>query len=345
MTQTLTPTSPSTRSASQIKRGVSLYSFQEEFFLRKMTLENCVAACADMGALGIETLAEQMMPGFPNLPEEFYSGWHAMMDRYGTVPVCHDMFLDTKRFKGRILSDEEQVASIERDLKHASRLGCTVMRVLMFVRPEILVKCLPLAERYGVRMGVEIHAPLHLSHPWILRYSEVMERENSPFLGYVLDMGIFTDHYPPVMLERFRRQGATPAIIEHVREAYEARTLPEYIINDVRELGGTPIDIAMAEVTRHNLWSNPKHLLEHVPRIFHVHGKFYEMDDQDNETSLGYAQVIPALLQGGYQGYICSEYEGNRHIQDAFEIDSVEQVRRHQRMLARLLGEQEVAHV
>ena len=48
MTQTLTPTSPSTRSASQIKRGVSLYSFQEEFFLRKMTLENCVAACADM---------------------------------------------------------------------------------------------------------------------------------------------------------------------------------------------------------------------------------------------------------------------------------------------------------
>ncbi|MFC4455412.1 sugar phosphate isomerase/epimerase family protein [Deinococcus sonorensis] len=344
MTQ-MTTQGTTAAAGAQIRRGVSLYSFQEEFFLRKMTLEDCVAACASMGALGIETLAEQMMPGFPNLSDRFYDDWHRMMAQYGTTPVCHDMFLDTKRFRGRVLSDDEQVASIERDLRHAHRLGCTVMRVLMFVRPEILVRCIPLAERYGVRMGVEIHAPLHLSHPWILRYSEVMERENSPFLGYVLDMGIFTDHFPPVMMERFRRQGATPEIIEHVRAAYDARTLPEYVINDVREMGGTPLDIGMAEVLRHNLWSNPKHLLEHMPRIFHVHGKFYEMDDQDRETSLGYEQVIPVLVQGGYQGYICSEYEGNRHIQDAFEIDSVEQVRRHQRMLARLLGEREAAHV
>ena len=46
-----------------IKRGVSLYSFQEEFFLRKMTLEDCIAACARLGAKGIETIGEQMMPG------------------------------------------------------------------------------------------------------------------------------------------------------------------------------------------------------------------------------------------------------------------------------------------
>ncbi|GHF45230.1 sugar phosphate isomerase/epimerase [Deinococcus metalli] len=328
-----------------IKRGVSLYSFQEEFFLRRMTLEDCVAACADMGAYGIETLAEQMMPGFPHLSDAFYEDWHALMAKYGTVSVCHDMFLDTKRFKGRAMTDDEQVESVKRDLTHARRLGCSVMRVLMFVRPEVLVKALPYAEECGVKMGVEIHAPLHLSHPWILRYSEVMDKEASPYLGYVLDMGIFTDHYPPVMLERFRRQGATPAIIDHVRAEYDRRTLSEYVINDVREMGGTPLDIAMAEVTRHNLWSDPRHLIEQLPRIVHVHGKFYEMDEQDRETSLGYEQVIPVLREHGYDGYICSEYEGNRHIQDAFEVGSVEQVRRHQRMLARLIGEPEVAHV
>ena len=32
-----------------IKRGVSLYSFQEEYFLRKMTLEDCIAKCGDLG--------------------------------------------------------------------------------------------------------------------------------------------------------------------------------------------------------------------------------------------------------------------------------------------------------
>jgi len=330
---------------SQIRRGVSLYSFQEEFFLRKMTLEDCVAAAASMGAYGIETLAEQMMPGFPKLNDAFYDHWHAMMAKYGTTPVCHDLFLDTKRFKGRTLSLDEQVASVERDILHAHRLGCTVVRVLVFVKPEVLARCVPAAEKYGVRLGLEVHAPLHFDHPWILRHLDEMERIGSPLLGFVPDMGIFMDHYPPVMLERFLRQGATPQIAEFIREQYEQRTLVEYVINDVRDMGGKPVDVAMAEVMRHNLWSNPRHLLEHMDRIFHVHGKFYEMDEHDNETSLGYEQVIPVLKEGGYRGYIASEYEGNRHIQDAHPVDSLEQVRRHQRMLARLIGEQEAAHV
>ena len=45
------------------------------------------------------------------------------------------------------------------------------------------------------------------------------------------------------------------------------------------------------------------------------------------------------LIEGGYDGYLSSEYEGNRHIQDVFEVDSVEQVRRQQEMFKKLLGE------
>ena len=39
-------------------------------------------------------------------------------------------------------------------------------------------------------------------------------------------------------------------------------------------------------------------------------------------------------------GYLSSEYEGNRHIQDVYEVDSVEQVRRQQEMFKKLLGEE-----
>ena len=46
------------------------------------------------------------------------------------------------------------------------------------------------------------------------------------------------------------------------------------------------------------------------------------------------------LVEGGYDGYINSEYEGQRWIQDAFEVDSTEQLRRHHVMLKRLLGEE-----
>ena len=45
---------------AQIKRGVSLYSFQEEYFLRKLTLEDCIAKAASFGAYGIEIIGEQI---------------------------------------------------------------------------------------------------------------------------------------------------------------------------------------------------------------------------------------------------------------------------------------------
>lgn len=55
----------------QIKRGVSLYSFQEEYFLLKLTLEQCIAKAAEIGANGIEIIGEQMVPGFPKLTDAF----------------------------------------------------------------------------------------------------------------------------------------------------------------------------------------------------------------------------------------------------------------------------------
>lgn len=325
-------------SQHQIKRGVSLYSFQEEYFLRKMSLEDCIATCASMGAYGIETLAEQMMPGFPNLSDAFYDQWHGWMAKYGTTPTCHDMFLDTKRHKGRLLTEDEQVESIVRDLKHANRLGCKVMRVLVSVSPDLLERCAPYAEQYDVRMGLEVHAPFHLDHPWILRHLEMMDRVGSPYLGFVPDMGIFIKRYPRVIRDRYLRNGATEQIVAFICEAYEKRVFAEYVILDVLNMGGNKVDMAMAESLRHIVWSHPKRLLEHMPRIFHVHAKFYEMLEDGTEQSIPYEEVVPYLLKGGYGGYLSSEYEGNRHIQDVFEVDSVEQVGRQQQMFKRLLG-------
>lgn len=322
-----------------VKRGVSLYSFQEEYFLRTMTLEQCIAQAAKLGAFGIESLAEQMMPGFPNLSDDFYAKWHEWMQYYRTTPVCHDMFLDTKKYKDRLLTQEECVQSIERDLKHAARLGCKVMRVLVFVAPKLLEKCIPLAEKYDVKMGLEVHAPWHLDHGWIMGFMEMIERTGTRHVGLIPDMGIFTKRLPRVMRDRAQRNGATPAILDYVCAEYENRTLADYVIFEVRRMGGNAVDMAFAEQCRHNVWSNPKRLLEFMPYIFHIHAKFYEMLPDCTEYSIPYQDIVPVLIQGGYDGYLSSEYEGNRHIQDAFAVDSVEQVRRQHEMFKRLLGE------
>ena len=48
-----------------IKRSVSLYSYQDEYYDGKLDLEGCLRETAKTGATGVELLAEQMIRRFP----------------------------------------------------------------------------------------------------------------------------------------------------------------------------------------------------------------------------------------------------------------------------------------
>ncbi|MGT2513608.1 hypothetical protein ACVOMT_04530 [Sphingomonas panni] len=182
-----------------------------------------------------------------------------------------------------------------------------------------------------------MHAPLHFDHPWIVRHAEAFEKSGSDALGFLPDMGMFLAAFPPVWKERFIRNGVPQHIADYIVQAYDDRVLSEYVILNVRDMGGTGPALGMAETLRHNAAYEPKRMLDYMHRIHHIHGKFYQMDADLVEPSIPYDKIVGVLKQGGYDGYICSEYEGNRWIEDAHEVDSVEQVRRHQEMLKALI--------
>lgn len=327
---------------SKIKRGVSLYSFQEEMFLGKMTVEDCVAFGVSIGAPGIEILPEQNMPTFPNITDRQVGEWRDMLARHGAHFTCYDMFLDTKRRKDRLMSDEEQVESIHRDLILCNRLGIRNMRILIFVRPDILEKCVPMAEKLDVHMGVEVHAPWHLEHAWILRTIEVADRLGTKHLGILPDMGIFMKHYPPAFRARFERQGARPEVAQFIVDQHEQKVMCEYTIFEVAvKMQGNKAEVAMAETLRHAPYANPKRIGDYAPYFRHIQAKFYEMNEDCTDPALAYDEVIPALVKAGWEGTLSSEYEGNRWIQDAHEVDSREQVRRQHVMFERLIAKAE----
>jgi sugar phosphate isomerase/epimerase len=324
-----------------IKRGVSLYSFQNETFQGKMNLEDCIRTCAEMGAKGIEIVGEQTFWGLPEYdvdPAEIAT-WHALIAKYDCVPVSHDYMLDYKRYKGREMPLEEQIASVKKDIDFGVALGMKYIRSLVSIAPEVLVGAAPYAEEKGIMMLTEVHAPLHFDHPWIIRLAEAFAKSGSPALGFLPDMGMFLNAYPPVWRAKFERLGVPKNIADYIVKAYEDRVLSEYVILNVQQMGGTGPAIGMAEVMRHNAAFEPKRMLDYMPLIRNIHGKFYEVTTDYVEPSIPYPEIIRVLKQGGYQGYICSEYEGNRWIEDAEEPDSVEQVRRQQVMLSRLLDE------
>lgn len=321
-----------------IKRGISLYSFQEELFTGRMTIEDCIAFAASIGAKGIEILPEQNMPTFPVLDDREVDRWKEMVARHGCEMTCYDMFLDTKLRADRLMTDDEQIASIRRDIDLCRRLGIRNMRVLVFVRPDILERCVPYAEEADVHMGVEVHAPWHMEHAWILRTVEVADRLGTRHLGLLPDMGIFMKHYPPAFRARFEREGARPEVAQFIVDQHEAKIMAEYTIYEVAvKMKGNPAEVRMAETLRHSPYSNPKRIRDYIPYFRHIQAKFYEMTTDDRDPSLAYEDVIPELIAGGWQGYLSSEYEGNRWIQDVEEVESREQVRRQHRMFERLL--------
>lgn len=335
---------------SQMKRGVSLYSYQHEYAHGTFTLEDAIAAAAKEGALGIETLGEQMIPGFPfpgqpDLPDSFYGHWHELMERYGTTPTVHDMFLDTKRYKNRLLNLDEMVDSLKRDIRHSAKLGARGIRIIVNTPPEVVEAAAPYARDYGVWMGVEIHSPYSFEDDWIKRHLEVGERVGSDVVGCVPDMGIFVHRLPRVLVDRALRDGADPALAKEIVETYNAHGDTQSLFDRLEKQGVDGVTLGLARNATFMIAQSVGCLREHAEFIKHIHAKFYEMHEIEgfdywHEYSIPYHEIVPVLEEIGYDGYLSSEYEGNRHIEDAQTVDSVTQVAAHQAMIRALLGEE-----
>ena len=328
-------------SGNKIKRAVSLYSFQEEYFHRTMTLEQIIATCAQLGIPGIEILGDQMIRGYPNIPDEFVRQWHSWMDKYGVEPACLDNFLDWNKYKGRVMTEDEQVESMTLDILNARKLGIPIIRVIHDVKPSILERLAPAAEKYKVKLALEVHAPSDLDTPFEQELYEMFRRLQSPYVGFAVDFSLYTRRLPRIISERYQREGMNPALIEYLVNAYNQNTLEKggALPPKIMSMGGREIDIMWAFMGTHMICSNPRKMLDYMPYILHVHGKFWEMLPGNTEYSIPYNEVIPVLVDGGYEGYISSEYEGNRWLHDALPVDSTEQVRRNPVMLKHLLNE------
>jgi sugar phosphate isomerase/epimerase len=341
------PTSCAAVSAvkSKIKRGVSLYSYQEEYYTHAMTMEDCIADVAAMGAAGIEIIAEEMVPNYPTPPESWVKHWYRLMNKYHTKPTCLDTMVDVNWGGHRKMSLKESVDTLVAQLKLAKKLGFKAVRPttgpVEDSAPEMVERAIPYAEKYDVKIAPEIHAPIPLKGKYIDSYLELIARTGTRHIGFTLDMGVFCKRLPRVMLDMFRRRGAQDAIIRYMDAAFQKGVSAEERIAETVRMGGNETDKMFSFFAwgYGPLENDPKDLLRIMPYIYNIHGKFYEMTEDYCEYSIPYDEIIPVLIEGGYDGFVDSEYEGQRHTQDVVETDSSEQIRRHQVMLRRLLGE------
>jgi hypothetical protein len=337
-------TACSTAPKSKMRLGVSLYSYGGDF-LRSMSLEECIADAADMGAEGIEILSETHVPDYPNPSDRWVDQWHGLMDKYKTKPACFSTWVDSLLRKDRSLTVEESLDFLLRDLKLANRLGFKVMRPKLgsvtddgMVAPEALQameKALPHAEELDVRIAPEVHSPTAIKSKTVDAYMEIVTKTNTKHFGLVWDMSIFTKR-PPRAFMKMMLPGAEihENVADYVEKAYMDRVPVEKVMAEVSGMGGGEADKQYAGLAyAMSIMENPRDLIPYLPHTYHFHGKFWQMTDDLHEYSIPYEEVLPVLMQAGWDGYMCSEYEGPRDL-----LLASDQLRRQHAMMRQVMN-------
>ena len=287
------------------KRGVSIYSYSGEFGVF-MDLEDCFADMYDMGAHGLEILANSHIPMYPDLSDEWLKEWNRLLDKYEIVPAEYGHWIDSRLYRGRELTTEESCKMLLRDIKIANKLGFHVMRTKMGVIDElntpvknwreIIAECLPAAEEYDVKLCPELHMPTALKSRYVDDYVEFIEKKNTKNFGFNVDFGTFQNKFE----------------------------------SDYR-LPGMPSDGGPCSV--------PEDIIPILPYVYCCHAKFNHMSETFEEETIPYEEIINILIENNWDGYMLSEYEGPDKAKQGFVSD---QLRRQHIMMRRILGEEDV---
>ena len=349
-----------------IRRGVSLYSYQQSQFFGKLDWKAQVREVREgLGTDGIEIINQQLIRDYPFPSKEFIYDWRAYMARYDMTAVTMDVYLDVHQFRDHIMTHREAAEHLKNDIRLAAEMGFKNVRCLVLVPIDVIEMALPTAEKYDVRIGKEIHAPwpikpgnyvqakkgmaAGINFNAVSEIIELRERTGSPYVGLVPDFGIFQFAPSRVSVEYTKRHANTPEAVDFILENAGNYSHDELIdVTDEKFPGhGIPVN-SFGRLALRESCCKPEDIKDVIPYIVSIHGKFYEMTEIPGrpgcyeDKCIDYVTPIKYLKEAGFDGYIDSEYEGQRDQQDmGYEglADEVEQVRRHHEMLRRLCEE------
>lgn len=347
-----------------MKRGVSLYSYQQAQFFKQMNWKDMIVEVHDhLKTDGIEIIDEATIRDYPFPSEQFIYDWNNEMARYNMKAVTMDIYMDVHQFRDHVMTHREAAERLKNDIKLAAKLGFKNVRPLCLVPIDVIEMALETAEKYDVRVGKEIHAPLPikpgvhkqptkgmaaaLDYRMADQIIELADRTRSKHVGLVPDFGIFQHAPSQVTIDYAKRHAKIPESIDFIRNHACDYELDEMFDKLDEAYPNHELDMFTIEnMCKHEPSAKPEDIIDIIPYIMSIHGKFYDMTEIPGkpgcyeDKSIDYETPMKYLRENGYKGYINSEYEGQRDQQDQGREklpDEVEQVRRHHEMLKRLM--------
>jgi hypothetical protein len=317
-------------------QGTTLYSLTRFWHSRQMNLSELIREVARRGlGPGLEIVGFQSIRDFPRIDENFVREFRTLLDELELVPTALGANADAGLRRDRMLTADELVEYMTPQIRAAQRLGFPIVRVQYSVTPDDMERLLPVAEKAGVTMGMEIHAHHTPRHPTMVALLERFEKLDSPHLGFIPDWGSTMKQVPRTLLEKYRRRGIAPDLIDTIdtfwREKHalggpddheNLRQMGEFI-ELAKGFGAEDIALELA-INATSLFGHGEvsEWLDIMPWAVHTHGKFYEIDAEGEDPSTPAREIIDLYVKSGYSRTISSEWEGFHwnDWEDAFEI-------------------------
>lgn len=331
---------------SRIKTCVSLYSLQDEYLNHRMDLADCMRYVKECGAQGVEILPDQMIKGTPEPSEEALEQWRSSLKETGLTPVISDVFLNTNLYKNRTLTHKECIDLLVKEIRLADRMGIRLIRLVSMVPWWVLEPLLPYCEQYDVAVALEVHAGMAFDEPATLSYIEEMKRLNSRYIGLVIDTGIFCRRFPRVVRAYESSVGSSPVMFDFIESTFtETSDFHQYM----KKAGWKFPPEIDAQLNDHDRMmahimdgyeNYPYEVLDDLlPFIKHFHFKMFEMTEEGPEYSMDYKSLLQYLHDHDWEGYVSTEYEGNRFTLAGMPMQEKRQVAMQQAYLLACLKE------
>lgn len=315
-----------TKSVFQV--GVSFHSFSQNYVNFEYSFEDMMAKSAELGG-GVEIVGPSHHRGFPEVSDEFVRTFKSSVERYGLTPTSYGSYADPFMLPDRDLTPDEIYDYTVPQLIGAAKLGFPVVR-LQYFAAVAAEKLVPWAEKLGLWMGYELHSPLTIESKATQKLIAQIKGISSEHLGLIPDCSIFAGSVSENHIKNGKKMGIPDDLLQETLEKWNNSADVDDVISDFRSKGRPESWVSWVDM----VWggfgkSEPSAMLPIKEYIKHFHGKFYTLVDGE-EPNLRYEDVVKALIDMEYTGWMSTEYEGGRT--DGFAI-----VKAHQDMVKRYI--------
>ena len=322
---------------SKIKLGTTLYSFTNEQRDLGWTTEDCMREAASMGLQGVELVASQTFgTSYPWPSQQELNEVRALAEKYGLEICSYSGQADRGKASDRLdLSEDEMFVLGLNDIKNAYAIGAHAQRQQNNIYPNVLKRLAPYAEKYQVKVGIEMHQPMTPCEENSEVFIRVMDEIDSPYIGWCPDFGMFDTALgmlnfkygkseKPTRARRLPSRVVMPAAYVDFFEYESWQYTPEEILEKGKEYGLDARQMELMDKFLHNvdiagearktIWEDFERVT--IPRCVHFHGKFNELGDDGDDVTIPTSRIVEIIKRSNYEGYISIEYEGHGRFPD-----------------------------